>query len=104
MAQLYKQFAEGWEEANLDFSEQALVEMFNSESYGTPVDAKRNGYYVGKHWLNVTVTMWKEGQRRGELYLPELFADPRFPHWWLDGIFVDYRKQLEEDGFTFEEH
>lgn len=87
MAQLYKQFAVGWEQAGLDFSDAALVDMFNSESYGTPINIRTNGYYVGKHWLNVTVSMWKESQKRGELCLPELYADEKLPSWWLDGIF-----------------
>lgn len=92
MAQMYRQFANAWQ-ANLDFSDASLIEMFNSESYGTPVDKKRNGYFIGKQWLNVNVAMWKEDQRKGHLVVSELYDDPKLPHWWLDGIFVDDKRQ-----------
>lgn len=84
MAELYRYFAKPWEHV-LDFSDEALVEMYNSESYGTKIDPK-NGYLVGKHWLNVTVTMWKEDLALGTLFKHELYSDPDLPNWWLDGI------------------
>jgi len=84
MSVLYRQFAEGWD--NLDFSDESLIEMFNSESYGAPVNQKSNGYYVGKHWLNVNVAMWKEDRDKGHLVISELYDDPRFPHDWLDRV------------------
>ncbi len=84
MSELYRHFAKGWD--GLDFSEKSLVEMFNSESYGTPVDQKKNGFYVGKQWLNVSVAMWLEDIAKGHLPKYELYSDPNLPHWWLDGI------------------
>lgn len=84
MAKLYTVFAAGW--TGLDFSDDSLLEMYNSESYGTPVNRK-NGYFVGKQWLSVNVQMWKDDRARGHLVLSELYADERFPHWWLDRIF-----------------
>jgi hypothetical protein len=69
-----------------DFSDQALIELFNHESYGTPL-SPNNGYALGKKWLNVHVAMWKEDIRDGFLFKKELYDDPKFPHWWLDSIF-----------------
>lgn len=84
IAMLYKQFAEGW--TGLDFGDQALIDMFNNESYGTPVDTKKNGFYVGKQWMGVTIAMWKEDNARGHLSYNELYKDERLPHWWLDKV------------------
>lgn len=86
MAELYKYFARHW--TGLDFSDEALLEMFNSESYGTRVNPK-NGYLIGKGYLNMTVTSWKEDIALGTLFVKELYADGNFPEWWLDGIFQD---------------
>lgn len=58
MCDLYLLFAEDWKDL-LDFSDQMKVELYNSESYGTSVSST-NGYFVGKKYLNVQVTMWKE--------------------------------------------
>jgi hypothetical protein len=88
MAELYRYFARHWEHV-LDFSDDALLEMFNSESYGTKVNPK-NGYLVGKQWLNVTVASWKEDIEMGTLFVKELYDDGNFPEWWLDGIFRGY--------------
>jgi hypothetical protein len=85
MAELYKHFARHW--TGLDFSDEALLEMFNSESYGTRVNPK-NGYLVGKGFLNVAVTSWKEDVALGTLFVKELYQDG-YPEWWLDGIFCN---------------
>jgi len=85
MADLYRYFASGW--TGLDFSDESLIDMFNSESFGTHVDKNKNGFYVGKQWLNVTVAMWKEDQSKGHLVLSELYEDENLPRWWLDNIF-----------------
>ena len=82
-AELYKRFAVAWD--GLDFSNEAMIEMYNAESYGGDVDKKKNGFYIGKQWMNVNIAMWKEDQEKGHLCLSELYED--FPHWWLDGIF-----------------
>jgi hypothetical protein len=84
MAQIYKIFAEGW--TGLDFSDSSLIEMYNSESYGEPIDERKNGFYVGKHWMDVTISMWKEDRASGHLVLSELYNDPRFPSDWLDAV------------------
>lgn len=94
MAELYKQFGSEWN--GLDWSDQALIDMFNSESFGTPVDERKNGYYIGKQWLGVTTNGWKDDLEKGYLFLYELYEDPRLPDWYLDQIFgsyVDTRKK-----------
>lgn len=87
IAELYKQFGSSWE--GLDWSDQALIDMFNSESYGTPLDERRNGYFIGKQWMGVTVSMWKEDLNKGYLRRQDLYDDPRLPHWWLDRVLRD---------------
>lgn len=77
----------GMQWKHLDFSDTALIEMYNSESYGTPVNRNTNGFYIGKQWLNVQVAMWKEDRLNGHLILSDLYLDSKFPHWFLDSIF-----------------
>lgn len=47
MAEVYKTFAEPWLHTH-DFSDDALIALFNNESYGTPVDESKNGFSLGK--------------------------------------------------------
>ena len=84
MAVLYQQFAEGW--TGLHFSDISLLEMYNAESHGTLVNEKTNGFYVGKQWMGVTVSMWKEDHLSGHFSYLELYRDDRLPHWWLDRV------------------
>lgn len=84
MSEVYKHFAKDYKDF-CDFSDESLIELFNSESYGTEVKSN-NGFYVGKKWLNVTVKMWKEDIEAGLLYKHELYADPNLPDWWLDNV------------------
>ena len=84
MSELYKIFSKDWEHC-LDYSEESLLELYISESYGDPC-SDTNGYYVGKKWLNVQVTMWKEDIEKGLLFKEELYKDPKYPHWWLNKI------------------
>lgn len=85
MCEVYKIFARDWEHM-LDFSDQSIVELFNHESLGLPIQPL-NGFAEGKKWLNVQVTMWKEDMEKGLLFLNELYSDSKFPHWWLDSVF-----------------
>ena len=85
MSELYRMFANDWKHV-LDFSDDALLELYNNESYGGPI-SQTNGFMHGKKWLNLNVTMWKEDITRGNLFVNELYEDPKFPHWWLDRIF-----------------
>lgn len=94
MAELYKQFGEQWH--GLDFSDQALVDMYNSESYGAPLDEKKNGFYIGKQYLGVTTNGWKDDLEKGYLFLFELYEDPRIPDWYLDREFGDEFKSRKK--------
>lgn len=85
MAELYKVFASDWKHL-YDFSDEALIELYNVESYGGKV-SDTNGYALGKKWLNVHVSMWREDIESGILFKSELYSDNKFPHWWLDSIF-----------------
>lgn len=78
-------FSKDWEDC-LDFSDEMLIELFNGESYGTRISPK-NGFSVGKKWLNLNISMWPEDMEKGNLQLWELYEDPKFPHWWLDKVF-----------------
>lgn len=71
--------------SSLDFSDEALISMYNFESYGTELSPK-NGFAVGKKYLNLQVNAWKEMLREGTLAKFELYEDPSYPHWWLDDI------------------
>lgn len=85
MCEVCKIFAQDWKHC-LDFSDESLVEMFNHESHGLPI-SPTNGFFQGKKWLNVQVTMWKEDIEKGLFRVSELYDDPKFPHWWLDSVF-----------------
>lgn len=85
MTEIYKIFASDWKD-HLDFTEDSLLELYDSECTGSKVSSN-NGYAVGKKWLSVHVQMWKEDISKGLLFKIELYQDPKFPHWWLDSIF-----------------
>lgn len=84
MCEVYKIFSRDWEHL-LDYSEQMMYELYMSESYGHKV-SQNNGYFVGKRYLNVQVTMWKQDIQQGLLFKCELYDDPKYPHWWLDSV------------------
>lgn len=77
MSELYSLFAS--EMGDLDFSDEALLSLYNHESYGTQL-SPRNGFAVGKQYLNVQVTMWREDLRRGWIFKHELYSDERAFH------------------------
>ena len=95
MSELYKIFAKGF--GDLDFSDEALLSLYNHESYGLSL-SPRNGFAVGKQYLNVQVSMWREDIRAGLLAKFELYNDERFPHWWLDGVLDNLW-----NGFTYDD-
>jgi hypothetical protein len=88
IAVIYRQFGEAW--TGLDWSDQAMIDMYNHEALGLPLDERKNGYFIGKQWAGVTVAMWKEDIEKGELTVRELYEDPRLPHWWLDRVLKGY--------------
>lgn len=86
MCEVYRYFSRSWKHY-LDYSEESMLELFISESYGDVKCKDTNGYYVGKKWLSVSVAMWKEDVSKGLLFKQELYDDPDLPHWWLDNVF-----------------
>lgn len=88
MCEVYKLFGRDWQHL-FDYSDDAMVEMFNHESLGLPLSEK-NGYALGKKWMDVTVEMWKEDIKKGLLFIFELYEDDRYPRWWLDIVFKSY--------------
>lgn len=87
MTELYAHFGAPMA-ASLDFSDEALLSLYNHESYGTAL-SPRNGFAVGKQYLNLQVTSWREAIRRGIIARFELYEDPAYPHWWLDSVLKD---------------
>jgi hypothetical protein len=85
MCDVYKIFSKDWE--NLDYSDKAKSELYKAETYGTCKCNPKNGFYVGKKWLNVFVAMWYEDIEKGLLFKWELYEGDHFPKWWLDKIF-----------------
>lgn len=85
MSEVYVIFANDWKSSS-DFSDEMLIELYNSESYGTSVSQK-NGYALGKKWLNLNIEMWKEDIKLGLFRVSELYSDSKFPRWWLDNVF-----------------
>lgn len=91
-AEIYKLFIDDFDK-DLDFSKEAMQEMYEYETFGTgdlKIDifvsrGKVNGYAVGKKKMDITIKMWKDNIRKGLLYPVELYKD-KYPHWWLDKI------------------
>lgn len=82
---MYRVFSNDWKHL-LDYSDEALLELYLSETFGDKVSPK-NGFAVGKKYLSVHVEMWREDIRDGILFKYELYEDEKFPHWWLNSIF-----------------
>lgn len=95
MSELYRIFARGY--SDLDFSDDALLSLYNHESYGLAL-SPRNGFAVGKQYLNVQVAMWRDDIRSGIIAKFELYEDERFPHAWLDSVLGNIW-----DGYTYED-
>lgn len=93
MQPIYRYFCGEGEQ--FDFSEQSAIEQYLYETKGIGDlkinlfnGKKLNGYSIGKHWMDVTVKMWKEDLKTGLLFKSELYNDPDFKefHWWLDKV------------------
>jgi hypothetical protein len=93
-AKLYRRFAD--ENKELDWSDEAAAEMYLYESYGIVptwtgdwhyydrrINGLYNGYFVGKHWLDVSIAMWKEDLRDKLLFIEEL--EPEYQRLVLNG-------------------
>lgn len=87
---MYKHF--GREFLALNWSEKALRDMFEHETYGLPsaTEMRANGYFEGKRVLDITVAMWNQdltAHDRGEprvLFSWELYAE--YPRWFIEKV------------------
>ena len=82
MAEIYKQFCPP--EFDGDFSEAAMLEMYEHESMGKGKPSPRNGYAQGKKWMDVTIAQWRKDIKIGLLFKFELYQD--FPREWVDKV------------------
>lgn len=88
MSEVYCIFSSPWKNS-LDFSENALVNMYNYETFGKKMEhPNTNGFYVGKQWMDVMIVMWREDINKSLLKKHELYEDGCFPRWWLDKVLV----------------
>ena len=96
MVPLYRYFARDWVDC-LDFSEDALYDMYFHESQGLGHPKPDNGFHHGKKWLSVAVAQWLE-----DLWVTvfpwELYEDENLPDWWLDRQFPLWCKAWREAG------
>lgn len=87
MGEIYARFCPKYE--CYDFSEEMATEQYSFESMGRPKfnfsdrrpNGNFNGYAVGKHWMDVTISMWREDLDNGLLRRDELSNE--FPEWFL---------------------
>lgn len=86
MSEIYRKFCPN--ESCYSFDEQMAMEMYSFESTGSPrlslTSDQRNGFLVGKHWMDATIKMWREDIEIGNLTADELLLD--FPEWFLKKI------------------
>ncbi len=69
----------------MDFTEEALYDLYIYESTGQGKVRSDNGYANGKKWMDVAVAQWREDLWR-TLMPWELYLDPNLPDWWLDKV------------------
>jgi hypothetical protein len=119
MAEIYKRFSqikraakpssehlEVWDEYDSfrDFSDEAMVEAFEKESFGTKhsivrSNGKINGYIEGKQWMDLTITeYWLPDLENRELLAFQLYQS--FPHWFLIRILPEryHLSKIEADS------
>lgn len=100
MSEIYKRFANDWQ--GLDFSQEALEQMYLHDSNGTVkfnISETKNGYFIGKYWMSVTINMWKEDIKKGLLLVNELLeGEDAFPEWFIKKIgLLEYRINFSID-------
>ena len=101
MVPIYRVFARDFQ-SSLDFSEDMLYEMYEYESRGSGTCSQKNGYFHGKKWMDVTVAMWVEDLRLGNLFSFELYEDDKFPGWWLDRVLANVWPITKERALILE--
>lgn len=89
MCEIFRIFSKDWEHL-VDYSEESMLEMYNHDTYGHSISDK-NGFLLGKKWLSVNIEMWREDLEKGYLFKSELYNDGKYPHWWLDSIFKNWK-------------
>ena len=70
----------------LDFSDNMSIEMYNHESRGFTISSN-NGFYWGKHNLDLTLKMWIEDVANKTLLPIEILNDEKFPLWWRTNMY-----------------
>lgn len=72
MAEFYAKFAVY---SNMDFSDEALRQAFEAETYGIKHDLKNNGFAFGKKSMNITIAAWKQDLQDGLITKFELMEN-----------------------------
>lgn len=101
MAQVYELFAKNLK--SVSFTEQDAMEVYAWETHGSGclksgvfpekrLDGTYNGYMIGKIWKDWHVTEWKADIKKKLLFVWELYAEHKYPKWWLDNIFERAKK------------
>ena len=94
MASIYRRFAGDYSDA--DFSDEAALAMFLHESEGVkmPQKSQLNGFVLGKKWMDVVVSMWREDIAQLGLSVREL-QDDGYPDWFLQRMgILDLQPEL----------
>lgn len=98
----YKYFSKDWESCcSYTEEDQRICFLQESQGYVYPYtkrneDGKYNGYLVGKHWMDVNLSMWREDMKDGMLYQFELIEDPEIPDVVKKKI-----EKFEQGWFTY---
>lgn len=85
IAEGYLYFSKSYD--HIDDSDEAMRNMYSYETFGHPrikynelqENGKYNAYAIGKHWMDVTIAMWREDIINGNLIKFELLNDPDIP-------------------------
>ena len=97
MSEIYRIFSRHWQD-QLKYDETSLLEMFKYETLGEAIaNPEINGFYVGKHWMDVNISMWNEELKTGYLNRLELYDDGTFPEWWLDKVINSGVKYVRQE-------
>lgn len=97
MLALYAHF--GKDCANLDWSDRAIEEFYTYDSSGLPA-AANNGFTHGKAMFGISVSMWVEDIRGGEvLTAREVLEDPALRPWKdiIRDIFLGYDLPIHKE-------
>ncbi len=96
IAEAYRYFAKDFS-GSADFSMNAQENMYSFETFGSPrikysepdSTGMYNGYAIGKHWMDVTLAMWREDIHNGYLTKFEIINDDEIPNF-VKNIVVNF--------------